>query len=205
MSDASPNNPSDPHCLERYPSLVTLLMSEIVTIPFLKRPFQDLTNPLEYGLENGTNHRIPVLNFQSGDDASEDGQSLGAWYFRPKAPTEETDVVSEGSIHKTYFKHPETTFLVQILKLVSSYSRAMLKLTTQTSCSTRKQLFNTTTKKADSGHELISSCAFFLVSFQLGPIPSPLGADDTLFVYYHGNAETRSQWHRRELYKVTKI
>ena len=32
-------------------------------------------------------------------------------------------------------------------------------------------------------------------------LPS-LTSDDTLVIYCHGNAETRSQHHRRELYKV---
>ena len=76
--------------LSRYPAIVTTLISEIVTIPFLKRPFQDLADPSVYGLRNATNLRIPV----SGSN----DQTLGAWYLKPLEEGEAKVLVSVFSL-----------------------------------------------------------------------------------------------------------
>jgi len=50
------------------------ILSKIVGIPFIQRPFQKLEEPEYYGVGNATNLRIPV----------QEGQELGAWFMRPK-------------------------------------------------------------------------------------------------------------------------
>ena len=51
-----------------------IILSKIVGIPFIQRPFQKLEDPDYYGVSNSTNLRIPV----------QEGQDLGAWLMRPK-------------------------------------------------------------------------------------------------------------------------
>ena len=49
------------------------ILSKIVGIPFVQRPFQKLDDPGYYGVENAVSLRIPV----------QEGQELGAWLIRP--------------------------------------------------------------------------------------------------------------------------
>ena len=55
-------------------NIMMFLMSRIITIPFLKKPFQDLKHPTRsYAMENAMNVRINV----------EDDEQIGGWFLQP--------------------------------------------------------------------------------------------------------------------------
>ena len=51
----------------------TFVLSKIICIPFIKRPYQKLQSPEYYGVTNAIDVRISVAS----------GQELGAWFMRP--------------------------------------------------------------------------------------------------------------------------
>jgi hypothetical protein len=51
--------------------IMSLIFSQLVCIPFLRRPFQSLEDPAGYGMVNTENVRIPVMEVE--------GKDLGAW------------------------------------------------------------------------------------------------------------------------------
>ena len=52
------------------------IVSQAVSIPFVKKPFQDLENPARYDLENASNIRIKIE-----DEDSE--EEIGCWFLQP--------------------------------------------------------------------------------------------------------------------------
>lgn len=110
--------------------IMAFLVSQIISIPFIKRPFQDLAHPQRaYSLEKAMNLKIPVSS----------NQDIGAWFLQPIG----TSLPSLPKDSDEQF-HPQ------------SLSR-------------------------DNGNFLI-------------------GPNQVVILYLHGNAETRSQYHRRALY-----
>jgi len=57
-------------------TMLVVLLSKIICINFIKRPFQDLARPDLYDVNNAVDVRIPLV---SGDEEAE----LGAWFVRP--------------------------------------------------------------------------------------------------------------------------
>ena len=54
--------------------IMTFVVSQIITIPFAKWPFQDLKHPMKsYELQEAMNLRIRV----------KDSQEIGAWFLQP--------------------------------------------------------------------------------------------------------------------------
>ena len=113
-------------------SALSLLLSQFVCIPWVRRPMQQLGDPSKYGLENTENFQIPVNDF--------DGEFIGAW-----------------------FSHPYNYELGE--------------------CSATNQV---------DGEQVCAG----------GPVHNVVGNGEITVIYLHGNAETRSQPHRTELYKI---
>lgn len=108
-------------------NIINFMASYIITIPFLKKPFQDLKHPQRsYAMENAMNLQIALPNGQ---------QHIGAWFLQP-------------------------------LKI---QNRPLPKSDDEQYLSTQNHLID---------------------------------ENDTIILYLHGNAETRSQYHRRELYRL---
>jgi len=56
--------------------IVRFVVSQMICIPFFKRPFQDLSHPQAYGMKNTENLRLAV----------NDNQEIGAWFMLPTTP-----------------------------------------------------------------------------------------------------------------------
>ena len=56
------------------------ILSQIIVVPFVKRPFQDLENPSKYGMKNAINLRIPLSQSESESPSDE---TIGAWLMSP--------------------------------------------------------------------------------------------------------------------------
>ncbi len=52
--------------------IASLLLSQIICVPFVKRPFQDLDNPSAYDMQKAVNVRIQV-------DREDPNVQIGAW------------------------------------------------------------------------------------------------------------------------------
>ena len=117
------------------------VLSKIVGIPFIQRPFQKLEDPDYYGVANSTNLRIPI----------QEGQELGAWLMRPK----EKDNLPSSKERWNFI----------------SSSQALAK-------------YSENDKSATNPPNI-----YFTEPGEIAVL------------YLHGNAETRSFGHRRELYK----
>ena len=126
-------------------AIATFVVSKIICIPFLKRPFQQLQNPKHYGIENGIDIRIPVEN----------QQELGAWFVRPQVVDSATD-------------------------------SAMKRWKTILDCNECSKFQSNTI----SSHMCDANGRMYLTD-----------PNETMILYLHGNSESRSQRHRRELYK----
>ena len=109
------------------------ILSHAITLPFLKRPFQDLKHPGRgYAMKNAMNVRIK-------DRDGEKETEIGCWFLQPFD-------YKNGSLPKDNDEQFDER------------------------------------EKSD-----------FLIK-----------KDEKVILYLHGNAETRSQYHRRELYKIFK-
>ena len=106
--------------------IATFIVSQIICIPFFKRPFQDLDHPSAYGMKQTLNVRIAV----------NEKQEIGAWFMQPESKDKsDSDVLED---EKLQYLEDETLI--------------------------------------DDGQKVV--------------------------LYLHGNAETRSQYHRRALYQI---
>ena len=101
------------------------IVSQAICIPFVKKPFQHLTHPEGYGLENAMNIRIKI------DDEDRE-EEIGCWFLQPLARKLKDDEPVENNLRND----------------------ALIK------------------------------------------------ENEKVILYLHGNAETRAQYHRRELYKI---
>ena len=61
--------------------IVRFVVSQMICIPFFKRPFQDLSHPQAYGMKNTENLRLAV----------NDNQEIGAWFMLPTTPAGKSD------------------------------------------------------------------------------------------------------------------
>ena len=136
-------------------AIATFVLSKIICIPFIRRPFQKLDNPGYYGIPNAINLEIPI-NLSA---------HLGAWFIRPcdkgMSTAERWKLIvswKELSKNSNHFEFDN-----------DNYNKSRI----------RKNL---------SYHTSHSN------TFLTDP-------DETVILYLHGNAETRSHGHRRELYK----
>ena len=146
----------------------TFVMSKIICVPFIRRPFQRLDDPSYYGISNAINIRVPV----------ELGQEMGAWFIRPYS---ENLVVGNSTENRwKSIKRPA--------EASSSDKEAniqRIRASSHATCDTTSQSLN-----CEADNLIESHCNMYLTE-----------ADETVILYLHGNAETRSQKHRRELYK----
>ena len=63
--------------LEGLQRLVIFIVSQVICIPFVKKPFQDLSHPRRgYGIENAMNVRIKV-------GTEEENEEIGCWFMQP--------------------------------------------------------------------------------------------------------------------------
>lgn len=114
-------------CLKK---IMAFLVSQVISIPFIKRPFQDLSHPQKtYSLQKAMNLKITVAS----------DQTIGAWFLQP---------------------------------VTGNYPALPMD-------SDEQYL----------PHESSNHDGNFLVS-----------PNQVVILYLHGNAETRSQYHRRALY-----
>ena len=149
--------------------ILTFVMSKIVCVPFIRRPFQRLDDLKYYGICNAICIRISV----------EVGQEMGAWFIRPYS-----EHLAVGSSTKNRWE--------------------LLKRSTEASTSDNKE--SNTQKVRASSHATCDTTSHSLNCGADNLIESHCNvylteASETVILYLHGNAETRSQKHRRELYK----
>lgn len=151
-------------------ALSTFVMSKIICIPFIRRPFQRLDDPHYYGITNAINIRIPI----------EPGQELGAWFIRPHID----GLVGSSERWKSVISCDEISG-GNVIK--DSVGQNVTESSLQT-CDTNDFICESSSFKdgptVSNGHNMY--------------LTEP---DDTVMLYLHGNAETRSHGHRRELYK----
>lgn len=140
--------------------LSTFVLSKIVCIPFVRRPFQKLNDPSYYGVTNAINLCIPV----------EPGQEIGAWFIRPNRE--------------------------DVIGAYERWTRISSKLSTSCNILGGKlpHSANHTCKDVSNEHKICSAVSDPSEIYLTEP-------DETVILYLHGNAETRSFGHRRELYK----
>ena len=143
--------------------VATFIMSKIICIPFIKRPFQRLDDPNYYGIKNAVNIRIPV----------EPGQELGAWFIRPHDNSFEYSAERRWNEVSNYLKYKDG-----FSKNIASSSLEI--------CDKSDQLSKCQKDNANSTRK---------------PGVYLTNANETMILYLHGNSETRSQFHRRELCK----
>jgi len=63
--------------LETLQKLAMYIVSQVICIPFLKKPFQDLSHPgRRYAIENAINVRIKVGKVKKGEE-------IGGWFMQP--------------------------------------------------------------------------------------------------------------------------
>ena len=115
--------------------LLNTLISYIITIPFMKKPFQDLRHPqMSYSMKNAMNLNINLDRHNQ--------HHIGAWFLQPLKDHHDDQLLPRSEDE-------------QYIPKTSSSPRMPL-----------------------------------------------VGKNETIFLYLHGNAETRAQWHRRELYQI---
>jgi len=151
-------------------TLSTFVMTKIICIPFIRRPFQRLDDPNYYGITNAINIRIPI----------EPGQELGAWFIRPH---------SDGLVGSTERWKSVTSRdgMSGGNAIKDSDGQNVTESSLQT-CDKNESKLETSNFK--DGPAVSTGCNMYLTE-----------PDETVILYLHGNAETRSQGHRRELYK----
>ena len=150
--------------------LATFVMSKIICIPFIRRPFQRLHDPNYYGIKNAINIRIPV----------EPGQELGSWFIRPHS-----DGLAGISLRWKSITSCEEMSSGNAIKEADCQKVNDSSLQTCDIHFSKCETSNFRDVPAAS-----SGCNVYLTE-----------PDETVILYLHGNAETRSQGHRRELYK----
>ena len=68
--------------LEILQKLAMYIVSQAICIPFLKKPFQDLSHPgRRYAIENAMNVRIEVGTVEKGEE-------IGGWFMQPSDITD---------------------------------------------------------------------------------------------------------------------
>ena len=127
--------------------LLNTLISYIITIPFMKKPFQDLRHPQKsYSMKNAMNLYINLDRHNQ--------HYIGAWFLQPlKEEADDDQTGSASTERKSALPRSEDE---QYIPKTSTSSPRM-------------------------------------------PL---VGKNETILLYLHGNAETRAQWHRRELYHI---
>ena len=131
-------------------SIATFVLSKIICIPFVRRPFQKLDIPDFYKVKNAVDVRIPVTS----------GSEIGAWFIRPCDKN---------------------------MKASERYERILLE-EIEIECGITELL----TRKEKNRSRLIhtSHSSTHLTDEK-----------ETVILYLHGNAETRSLNHRVKLYQ----
>ena len=139
-------------------SLATFVLSKIICIPFIRRPFQKLAYPNHYGITNAINLRVPIDSISY----------LGAWFIRPcnKGITTSDRWNSIKLEDDLVNRSPE---LYDFDSEIDFY-------------------------KTKSRKEWLDEQDLLKQNWLTNP-------DETVILYLHGNAETRSHRHRLELYK----
>ena len=131
-------------------SIATFVLSKIICIPFIRRPFQKLNNPDYYGVRNAINLRIPINS----------DYEIGSWFIRP----DNTGMCTSQRWESILLEEAELQFGLNKLQTRSRIDRSCIE-----------HNGHTNTNLTDR--------------------------EETVILYLHGNAETRSHNHRVQLYK----
>ena len=107
--------------LETLQKLAMYIVSQAICIPFLKKPFQDLSHPgRKYAIENAMNVRIKVGMVEKGEE-------IGGWFMqpsditdRPLPKTDDEQVEEHTMVYKTQVKiSTENIFAYHISELLT--------------------------------------------------------------------------------------
>ena len=131
-------------------SIATFVLSKIICIPFIRRPFQKLNSPDYYGVRNAINLRIPINS----------DYEIGSWFIRP----DDTGMCTSQRWESIMLEEAELQFGLNKLQTRSRINRSRIE-----------HNGHTNTNLTDR--------------------------EETIILYLHGNAETRSHYHRVQLYK----
>ena len=91
-------------------SFINLIFPQVISLPFIKKPFQDLSHPVHsYAMENVMNIRLNVGN---------EGAEIGGWFFQPQEYCQSNLPIDDDS---QYLKSKQEGFLIKENEIVILY------------------------------------------------------------------------------------